>query len=49
MSKCIVHTSVVSHVINRSASKDLGLEAEYARLLKDSSIHEKAIMRDLGR
>jgi ecotropic viral integration site 5 protein len=33
----------------RSASKDLGLEAEYARLLKESSIHEKAIMRDLGR
>ncbi|KAF8507745.1 RabGAP/TBC [Gautieria morchelliformis] len=32
-----------------SASKDPELEAEYARLLKESSIHEKAIMRDLGR
>lgn len=37
------------HITIRSASKDLDLETEYARLLKESSIHEKAIIRDLGR
>jgi len=36
-------------VINRAASKDPDLEMEYARLLKESSVHEKAITRDLGR
>lgn len=33
----------------RSASKDSDLEDEYAKFLKESSIHEKAIARDLGR
>jgi hypothetical protein len=33
----------------RSASKDPELEATYLRLLKESSTHEKAITRDLGR
>ena len=33
----------------RSASKDAELEATYLRLLKESSPHEKAISRDLGR
>ncbi|KAI0633759.1 RabGAP/TBC [Trametes polyzona] len=32
-----------------SASKDPELEATYLRLLKETSPHEKAIMRDLGR
>ncbi|KAI0930562.1 hypothetical protein AcW1_009218 [Taiwanofungus camphoratus] len=32
-----------------SASKDLELEATYVRLLKETSSHEKAITRDLGR
>ncbi|KAI5123943.1 hypothetical protein M0805_006357 [Coniferiporia weirii] len=32
-----------------SASKDTELEATYVRLLKESSSHEKAILRDLGR
>ncbi|GJJ06083.1 hypothetical protein Clacol_000272 [Clathrus columnatus] len=32
-----------------SASKDPDLETEYARYLKESSVHEKAIARDLGR
>ncbi|KZO98865.1 RabGAP/TBC, partial [Calocera viscosa TUFC12733] len=32
-----------------SASKDMNLEQVYAELLKDSSPHEKSIMRDLGR
>ncbi|TDL26268.1 RabGAP/TBC [Rickenella mellea] len=32
-----------------SASKDTSLEAVYLRLLKESSPHEKAILRDLGR
>lgn len=34
---------------NRSASKDAELEQTYSNLLKMSSPHEKAIMRDLGR
>ena len=33
----------------RSASKDVELEQLYSTLLKESSSHEKAIMRDLGR
>jgi ecotropic viral integration site 5 protein len=33
----------------RAASKDLDLENTYLKLLKDTSIHEKAITRDLGR
>lgn len=32
-----------------SASKDTSLESEYAKYLKESSVHEKAIARDLGR
>lgn len=32
-----------------AASKDLDLEDTYLKLLKDTSIHEKAITRDLGR
>ncbi|KAI9461731.1 rab-GTPase-TBC domain-containing protein [Russula earlei] len=32
-----------------SASKDLQMEATYLKLLKESSPHEKAITRDLGR
>ncbi|EJD02967.1 RabGAP/TBC [Fomitiporia mediterranea MF3/22] len=32
-----------------SASKDAELEATYLRLLKETSPHEKAILRDLGR
>ncbi|KZT41485.1 RabGAP/TBC [Sistotremastrum suecicum HHB10207 ss-3] len=32
-----------------AASKDLELETTYANLLKESSPHEKAILRDLGR
>lgn len=32
-----------------AASKDPELEDEYLRLLKESSTHEKAITRDLGR
>lgn len=34
---------------SRAASKDLELESAYLKLLKDSSAHEKAITRDLGR
>ena len=34
---------------HRSASKDVELEQTYSTLLKESSPHEKAIMRDLGR
>lgn len=34
---------------DRSASKDPDLEATYIRLLKETSAHEKAITRDLGR
>uniref|UniRef100_A0A0W0FGT9 Rab-GAP TBC domain-containing protein n=1 Tax=Moniliophthora roreri TaxID=221103 RepID=A0A0W0FGT9_MONRR len=34
---------------SRSASKDLELESTYLKLLKENSIHEKAILRDLGR
>jgi hypothetical protein len=33
----------------RAASKDPELEATYLRLLKETSTHEKAITRDLGR
>lgn len=33
----------------RAASKDAELEATYLKLLKETSPHEKAIMRDLGR
>jgi hypothetical protein len=33
----------------RAASKDPQLEEAYLRLLKESSLHEKAITRDLGR
>jgi hypothetical protein len=33
----------------RAASKDLDLEDTYLKLLKDTSTHEKAITRDLGR
>lgn len=33
----------------RSASKDEQLEQTYLNLLKESSPHEKAILRDLGR
>ena len=36
-------------MICRSASKDPDLEATYVQLLKQSSPHEKAILRDLGR
>lgn len=32
-----------------SASKDPKLEKRYLAMLKESSVHEKAIMRDLGR
>lgn len=35
--------------IPRSASKDPDLEQNYLRLLKETSAHEKAINRDLGR
>ena len=35
--------------IVRAASKDLDLEDTYLKLLKDTSPHEKAITRDLGR
>lgn len=34
---------------SRAASKDAELEAAYLKLLKESSSHEKAITRDLGR
>lgn len=34
---------------DRAASKDLELEAQYIKLLKETSTHEKAITRDLGR
>jgi len=33
----------------RAASKDLDLEYTYLKLLKETSPHEKAITRDLGR
>lgn len=33
----------------RAASKDPELEKTYLGLLKESSIHEKSIVRDLGR
>lgn len=33
----------------RAAAKDPELEATYLNLLKETSIHEKAITRDLGR
>lgn len=33
----------------RTASKDAELEAVYLKLLKETSPHEKAILRDLGR
>jgi hypothetical protein len=33
----------------RAASKDLELEDTYLKLLKETSTHEKAITRDLGR
>lgn len=35
--------------VYRAASKDTELEGTYLRLLKESSVHEKAILRDLGR
>ena len=35
--------------ICRAASKDPELERTYLGLLKETSIHEKAIVRDLGR
>jgi hypothetical protein len=34
---------------DRAASKDLELEDIYLKLLKETSTHEKAITRDLGR
>lgn len=39
----------VSYALSRSASKDPQMEATYLKLLKESSPHEKAITRDLGR
>lgn len=33
----------------RAASKDPELEGTYLKLLKETSTHEKAITRDLGR
>ena len=35
--------------MTRSASKEAELEQTYLRLLKETSPHEKAISRDLGR
>jgi hypothetical protein len=35
--------------ISRAASKDPELERAYLGLLKETSIHEKSIIRDLGR
>ena len=35
--------------MRRSASKDMELETTYAMHIKESSAHEKAISRDLGR
>ena len=43
----VVNTMLIEHI--RSASKDVELEATYLRLLKETSPHEKAILRDLGR
>jgi hypothetical protein len=37
------------HSFNRAASKDVDLESTYLKLLKETSPHEKAILRDLGR
>jgi hypothetical protein len=34
---------------SRSASKDSEMEATYLKFLKETSPHEKAITRDLGR
>ena len=36
-------------VCYRAASKDIELENNYLTLLKETSQHEKAIARDLGR
>ena len=38
-----------AYALSRSASKDPQMEATYLKLLKESSPHEKAITRDLGR
>ncbi len=35
--------------LSRSASKDSEMEATYVKFLKETSPHEKAIIRDLGR
>lgn len=42
-------TSVPISYAHRTASKDAELENTYVRLLKETSPHEKAITRDLGR
>lgn len=36
-------------ICDRAASKDIELENNYLTLLKETSQHEKAIARDLGR
>jgi hypothetical protein len=33
----------------RAASKDPELESTYLKLLRETSLHEKSIIRDLGR
>ncbi|KAJ7462337.1 rab-GTPase-TBC domain-containing protein [Mycena galericulata] len=42
-------SSSLTIVLYRAASKDPELESTYLKLLKESSPHEKAITRDLGR
>ncbi|KAL0072388.1 GTPase-activating protein [Marasmius tenuissimus] len=36
-------------LMSRAASKDVELESKYLKLLKETSPHDKAILRDLGR
>ncbi len=42
-------SSSLSLPLSRSASKDPEMEATYVKFLKETSPHEKAITRDLGR
>lgn len=48
ISSSVTQVLIFSHYL-RSASKDPDLEQTYLRLLKETSPHEKAITRDLGR
>lgn len=50
VSSFLVHRyGIILMLSRRAASKDPELESTYLKLLKESSPHEKAITRDLGR